>query len=74
MAQPIKITNDMRRALEEFGPNGNVFKQWSKIHRDFKGTIDGQRMTMQLSKGATILTHWYGPKVLHGLLAEQPTN
>ena len=38
----------MRRALEEFGPNSNVFKQWSKIHRDFKGTIDGQRMTMQL--------------------------
>lgn len=70
MAQPIKITNQMRRAYEEFGPNSNVFKQWSKIHRDFKGTIDGQRMTMQLSNGATILTHWYGPKALAALTAE----
>lgn len=67
MAQPIEITDHMRRALEEFGPDSKVFQQWSKIHRDFKGTIDGKRMTMQLSKGATILTRWYGPKVLEAL-------
>ena len=70
MAQPIEITNDMRRALEEFGPDSKVFEQWSKIHRDFKGTMDGQRMTMQLSKGATILTRWHGPKVLAALTTE----
>jgi len=73
MAQHIEITDPMRRALEEYGTDSKVFRQWSKIHRDFKGVIDGQRFTMQLTSRGSVLTHWCGPKVLQALLNEQNT-
>lgn len=71
MAQHIEITDPMRRALEEYGAESKVFQQWSKIHRDFKGVFEGQRMTTQFTTRGTVLTHWYGPKVLQALLGEQ---
>lgn len=70
MAQPIEITDQMRRAFNEYGPESKVFEPWSKIHRDFKGIFEGQRMTMQFTTRGSVLTHWYGPKVLQVLLSE----
>lgn len=57
-----------RKDLEAYGKTSNIFTQWSKIHADFKTNTNGKKMVLVNGGGmGTVLTPWYGPKILEAL-------
>jgi len=56
-------------ARKVHGDDSALFRQWGKIHSDFK-TVDarGRKLVMVNARGqGTVLVPWYGPKVLESL-------
>lgn len=71
MAKTIEITEPMRKALAEFGPDSAVFRLRGQIPKNYKDTHNGIPFVLVGGGNGTCLTHWYGPKVLAALQAEQ---
>ena len=59
-------SGEVRTDIERYGLDSSVFRAWGKIHKDFKGIIDGRRtcLVFDTLHAGTTITAWRGPKAL----------
>lgn len=68
-AAVLEVASEARKI---HGENSTLFRQWGKIHSDFK-TVDakGRKLVMVNAPGkGSVLVPWYGPKILESLKSE----
>jgi len=68
-AAVLEVASEARKL---HGDDSTLFRQWGKIHADFK-TVDSRDRKLVLVNDKTrgaILTPWYGPKILESLKSE----